>query len=176
MILVVSDNLLAAFPLNAENDNNVSSLFSFNNCSPPNSPAKLQGKLLLPDPASFEMILDRTGDFLMAHHPIHSLLSPPDTAVSLDPSPSSLPKYNQVDKTNPLPRRDNLPLKSASAFNYVMDAAALFKVANASPPRGSPLCKSYHSPLSALNNAKSVERHNPKSPLRNLQSRSLLID
>jgi hypothetical protein len=55
MILVVSDNLLAASPLSAENDDSDSSLFSFKNCSPPTSPAKLQGKLLLPDPASFQL-------------------------------------------------------------------------------------------------------------------------
>jgi hypothetical protein len=39
--------------LSAENDDNDSSLFSFKNCSLPTSPAKLQGKLLLPDSCVF---------------------------------------------------------------------------------------------------------------------------
>ena len=122
------------------------------------------------------MILVVADNFLSAFPPIASLLSPLDPAVSLDLSPSSLLKCSGADETNPLPRRDNSPLIKASAFNLVMDSAALFSFANASPPRYSPVCKAYRSPLGIVNKSESVERKNTKSPLPTFQSSSLIID
>ena len=112
----------------------------------------------------------------MAHHPIGSLLSPPDPAVSMGLSPSSNIKYDQSGDEIKSLVRDNSPLKSSLSFKHVMDAAALFKYVDASPPRGSPLCQPCRSPLFPIVNVSPVERQNTKSPLRNLQSRSLLID
>ena len=141
-------------------------------------PAQQNWKVIVYDSCSrdsrFDFVL--ADNFLSAFPPIDSLLSPPGPAVSLDLSPSSLPKCNQLDETNPLPRRDNSPLIKASAFNLVMDSAALFSFANASPPRYSPVCKAYRSPLGIINKSESVERKNTKSPLPTFQSSSLIID
>ena len=150
--------------------------YTFENCSFPNSPAKLEGNCLLLCARGSRFDFAVSGNFLSAFPPIDSLLSPPDPAVSLHLSPSSNPKCNQLDETNPLPRRDNSPLIKASAFNLVMDSAALFSFANASPPRYSPVCKAYRSPLGIINKSESVERKNTKSPLPTFQSRRQIID
>ena len=112
----------------------------------------------------------------IAFPPIASLLSPLDAAVPKHLLVASHDKYNSPGKPRKSLGRDNSPIVSSSGFKHVMDAAALFKIVDASPPRGSPLVQSYRSPLCSLENVQAVERQNPKSPLRNFQSSSLIID
>ena len=84
------------------------------------------------------MILVVADNFLSAFPPIASLLSPLDVAVPEHLLVASHDKYNSPGKPRESLGRDNSPIGSSSGFAHVMDAAALFKIVDASPPRGSP--------------------------------------
>ena len=65
--------------------------------------------------------------------------APLDAAVPEHLLVASHDKYNSPGKPRKSLGRDNSPIVSSSGFKHVMDAAALFKIVDASPPRGSPL-------------------------------------
>ena len=126
------------------------SLFTFENCSFPSSPAKLEGNCLLlcARDSRFDFVL--ADNFLSAFPPLDSLLSPQDSAASFDLSatlPRQLSTENKLSPSLSPLKPTNLQLN----IKLTMDGRACLPcVVKHSSPLASRLAQPTRMPLSPL--------------------------